>query len=41
MKNLAQITQQIKDEYASLHSYVIPTEKISLTDNGLLSTGKN
>ncbi len=41
MKNLAQITQQITNEYVSLHSYVIPTEKISLTDNGLLSTGRN
>ena len=41
MQNLAQTTQQIKDEYTHLHSYVIPTEKISLTDDGLLSTGRN
>ena len=40
-QSLAHITQQIEDEYANSHSYVVPTEKIALTQSGLLSTGKN
>jgi hypothetical protein len=40
-QNLAQLTQQIADEYARSHSYVIPTEKVALTQSGRLSTGKN
>ena len=41
MKNLNQLTEQIKDVYGGMYSYVIPTEQISLTDGGLLCTGRN
>ena len=41
MQNLAQLTQQIGEEYAGLRSFVIPTQQIALTENGLLNTGKN
>lgn len=40
-QNLAQLTQQIKEQYTSLRSYVVPTEKISLTESGFLNTGEN
>lgn len=41
MENLALISEKIRNEYESLNSYVIPTEKIALTREGLLSTGDN
>lgn len=40
-QTLAQLTQQIEEQYSNSHSYVIPTEQIKLTENGLLHTGKN
>jgi hypothetical protein len=40
-QNLSQLTQQIKEQYAGLRSYIVPTEKISLTESGFLNTGKN
>jgi hypothetical protein len=41
MPNLAQLTQEIRDRYASLPSYIVPAEKIGLTESGYLTTGKN
>lgn len=41
MQNLSQLTQQIREQYAGLLSIIVPTEQISLTENGLLYTGKN
>jgi hypothetical protein len=40
-QNLSQLTQQIADEYAGAVSYIVPTEQISLTESGHISTGKN
>jgi hypothetical protein len=40
-QNLAQLTQQIADEYAGSTSYVVPTGQISLTEAGHLRTGRN
>ena len=41
MLNLVQVTQRIEEEYSNRHSYIIPTEKISLTESGYLGTTKN
>jgi hypothetical protein len=41
IQNLAQLTQQIADEYTSSRSYKVPAEQISLTVRGFLSTGMN
>jgi hypothetical protein len=41
MQNLAQLTEQIHQEYSNLHSYVVLSENISLTEAGYLNTGKN
>lgn len=41
MENLSLITKKIRGDYDGLKSYVIPAEKIALTETGLLSTGKN
>ncbi|HML73153.1 MAG TPA: DUF932 domain-containing protein [Anaerohalosphaeraceae bacterium] len=41
MKNLSLITEQIREEYDGFKSYVIPSEKIALTEAGLFKTGKN
>jgi len=41
MENLSLIAQKIGTEYGGLKSYVISSEKIALTNTGLLSTGQN
>ena len=41
MLNLKQLTEEIKKEFTDLHSYVVPTEDVRMTDAGRLSTGKN
>lgn len=41
MENLIQLTEKVRETYGSLPSYEVPSEKISLTDTGLLDTGKN
>jgi hypothetical protein len=41
MQNLAQLTEQIKEEYSNLHSYDVLSKDISLTEEGYLNTGKN
>lgn len=41
MHNLTQLTEQVKEEFADLRSYVVPTEDVRMTDAGRLSTGKN
>jgi len=41
MQNLAQLTEQIKEEYSHLHSNDVLSENISLTAAGYLNTGKN
>ena len=40
-QNLSQLTQLIADEYRGSCSYVVPTQQISLTESGHISTGKN
>jgi len=40
-QNLAQLTQQIGNEFQNQLSIVVPVEKLSLTNDGLLYTGKN
>ena len=40
-QNLTQLTQQVRDKYASLRSFILSTQQISLTETGLLNTGKN
>ena len=41
MDSLLLTTEKIRERYAGSKSYVIPSEKIALTDGGFLSTGKN
>jgi hypothetical protein len=41
METLSLIAEKIREKYTGLKSYVIPSEKIALTDGGLLNTGKN
>jgi hypothetical protein len=40
-QNLVQLTEEVKKEYSQLHSYVVPTKGIKMTEAGYLSTGKN
>lgn len=40
MESLSLITEQIREQYGGFESFVIPAEKLALTDNGFLSTGK-
>lgn len=41
MQNLSQLTQQVREEYSNLHSYVVLTQNIRMTEAGYLSTSKN
>ena len=41
MQNLAKLTQQVREEYSNLHSYVVLTQNIRMTEAGYLSTSKN
>lgn len=41
MENLDQLTQKISKLYGGLKSFVVSTQQIALTENGLLNTGKN
>lgn len=41
MKTLAEVREEIERRYANQASYVVPVEKINLTDFGHLATGKN
>jgi len=41
MSNLAQIAQQIREEYSNRRSYSVLAEQIDLKESGHLSTGKN
>jgi hypothetical protein len=40
-QSLTQLTERIENEYAGLRSLVLPTQAITLTEDGLLHTGKN
>jgi hypothetical protein len=39
--NLPQLTQQVAEAFGGSASYVVPTEQISLTESGRISTGQN
>jgi len=41
MQNLTQLSKQVKEDFADLRSYVVPTRDVRMTDAGRLSTGKN
>ncbi len=41
MKNLALVTEEIEKKYRGFKSYVLSAEQIAMTDEGILSTGKN
>lgn len=40
-QSLSQLAEQIVQHYSNIHSYVVPTEKIALTETGCLATGQN
>lgn len=41
MQNLAQLTERIREEYAQMHSCVVPTGSIRMAKTGHLCTAKN
>jgi hypothetical protein len=41
MQNLTLVSEKIRSKYNGFKSYLIPSEKITLNEAGLLSTGKN
>jgi len=39
--SLSQLTEQITKDYSQVRSFVVPAQRISMTEDGLLDTGKN
>jgi len=41
MQNLNELSKQVRTEYAGFRSYVVPSQLIRISDQGLIHTGKN
>jgi len=40
-QTLSQLTEQVAKDHSQVRSFVVPAQRISMTEDGLLDTGKN